>query len=550
MSSLFTGLVEFLRNIKEQPLVNIGDYKTLYLAQVLDVVTGEEVEEAANTADLTDFMDSLSSSYSFVGAIRYKRQGSDSEKYEDQVGRIAFPLDRGNMRMPLPGELVLVLSCYSETDTPQKRIELYMSVITGASQTRYSQNPAALTKIDRIKAPSIADAFTPFLSPITNEEAVKRFEKKLLHKTYTMTEQGNVIPKMREGDMILESRFGSGIKFTSTIKKEEVWSDIQISKLDTSSDGDPFIIISNTKPLDEESGILSKIFKADVQVPRLIDNDPDQDQSSIYITTTQNVPMEVKSSGRMSSWAVEIERTTREGGKMPTFVDTAARLQQFFPDAYDPDFKVSVTADVVFPGELFDDNPNNDKESFGGGNQAVPITGPASTRQEQLVKQALEASFAQGETEHKCARGTFNHASNYSLLLKGQQPIQGMNQAAGGNANGSGFHNHMVQIGYTRYNVSGVTKETMIAICKNGPLDSNNKHVPWNVGDAITYWASDGNPSDSHVQYGHAQMYIGSLTGKGNWTTDNKYNYDGSFMVYRRASSNSWNAVIFRAPRA
>lgn len=550
MSSLFTGLAEFIRNIKTLPSINLKDYKTLYLAQVLDVVTGEEVEEAITTADLTDVLDSIGSGYSFVGAIRYKRQTSDSEKYEDQVGRIAFPLDRGNMRMPLPGELVMILSCYSETDTPQNRIELYMSVVTGVSQTRYSQNPAALTKIDRIKAPTVSDVFTPFLDTITNEEAVKRFEKKLLHKTYTMTDQGNVIPTMREGDMILESRFGSSIKFTSTIKKDGVWADTQISELDTSSDGDPFIIVSNSKPLDEEEGLLSKIFKADVQVPKIIDTDPDQDQSSIYITTTQNIPMEVKSSGRMSSWAVEIERTTREGNKMLTFEDTAARLQQFFPDAYDPQFKVSATADVTFPGEPFDDNPNNDKESFGGANQSVPITGPASTRQEQLVKAALEASFAQGETKHKCARGTFNHANNYSLLVKGQQPLPGMNQAAGGNANGSGFHNHMVQIGYTRYNVSGVSKETMIAICKNGPLDSNNKHVPWNVGDAITYWASDGNPSDSHVQYGHAQMYIGSLTGKGNWTTDNKYNYDGSFMVYRRVSSNNWNAVIFRAPRA
>ena len=135
-------------------------------------------------------------------------------------------------------------------------------------------------------------------------------------------------------------------------------------------------------------------------------------------------------------------------------------------------------------------------------------------------------------------------------LLKGQAAIPGMKIPASGHANGSGFHNRMVDIGYTKFQVNGISKATLISICEKGPLDANNAHVPWNVGDAITYWAVDGPPKESYVQYGHAQMYIGSLTGKGNWTTDNKYNYDGSSMVYRRIASQTWNCVIFRAPRA
>lgn len=540
MSSIFTGLAEFVRNIKALEPFNISDYKTLYLAQVLNVITGEDIEQALLDGSVETMDNEIV--HTFVGAVRYKRQTTDDNSYEDQISRIAYPADRGNMRLPVPGELILVISAYSDTNTPQKKIELYTSVVTGNQPTRYASRPGALTPIDRIEAPS--GFIANLLDTITEEVASTRFQLSLQHKPYTMIKEGVVIPTMREGDMILEGRFGNSIRFTSTIQKEGVWADNQMTKLASSGDGDPFLIIKNTKPLKP---LLPKL---DSSIPQLIDDEPNEDQSSIYINTSQNIPIVIGASKKMATWAVEIERTTREGNRLLAYIDDSARLQSFIEGEYDPNFKVSVTADVVFPGEAFDDDPTNDKVFEGGANQPVPLTGPASTRQEQLVKQALEASFAQGETQHKCARGTFNHANNYSLLVKGQAAVPGMNVSAGGNANGSGFHNHMAQIGYGKFLVNGITKATMISICEKGPLDSSGNHIPWNVGDAITYWASDGPPAASHVQYGHAQMYIGALTGKGEWTTDNKYNYNGSSFVYRSKSSTNWNCVIFRAPRA
>jgi hypothetical protein len=540
MSSTFTGLSEFINNIKTLEQSNISDYKTLFLAQVLNVVTGEDIEQATlegliDTANAT-------TNHQLIGAIRYKRQTADNNKYEDEMACIAYPADRSNVRLPVPGELVLIMSTQSDSGTPQRRVELYTNVVTGANIARYASDPKALTKLDRISKPE--GFVSGLLNTITQEVANVRFQLRLEHKPFTFIKEGRTISTMREGDMIVEGRFGSGIRFTSTIQKESVWSDNQMTRMDTSADGDPFLILKNSKPLEPETA-----QPAD-GIPQLVDEDPNEDQSSIYITTTQNIPLVVGASSKMLTWAVEIERTTREGNKLLKYVDESARLQSFIEGEYDPNFRVSATADVVFPGEAFDDDPTNDKVFEGGANQPVPLTGPASTRQEQLVKAALEASFANGETKHKCARGTFNHANNYSLLVKGQSAIPGMNVAAGGNANGSGFHNHMAQIGYGKFIVSGITKATMISICEKGPLDSSNNHIPWNVGDAITYWASDGDPKASHVQYGHAQMYIGALTGKGNWTTDNKYNYGGSSFVYRSKSSTNWNCVIFRAPRA
>ena len=540
MGSTFRGLSEFVNNAKALEQSNISDHRILFIAQVLNVITGEDLEQASLDGTLDDA--GTGNNYPLVGAIRYKQEAVDDNKYEDAMYRIAYPADRSNMRLPVPGELVLIMAVQSDSNTPQRKVELYTNVVTGADMSRYAAKPEALTAIDKITKPT--GFIGSIIDTVTAEAAAARFKLKLEHKPFTFIKEGRSIPTMREGDMILEGRFGSSIRFTSTIQKEDVWSDSQMTKIDSSGDGDPFLIIKNSKPLEPIK------LQSDNSIPQLIDDDPNVDQSSIYIGTTQNIPLIVGASKKMSTWAIEIERTTREGNKLLAYVDETARLQSFFEGEYDPDFKVMVEADVQFPGEAFDDDPTNNKVFEGGANQPVPLTGPASTRQEQLVKAALEASFALGETKHMCGRGTFNHANNYTLLLKGQAAIPGMKIPASGHANGSGFHNRMVDIGYTKFQVNGISKATLISICEKGPLDANNAHVPWNVGDAITYWAVDGPPKESYVQYGHAQMYIGSLTGKGNWTTDNKYNYDGSSMVYRRIASQTWNCVIFRAPRA
>ena len=543
MSSIFKGLMEYA-NIS--PIVSRSIPKastiTMFLGQVLDVLNHEDLKKAIDDGELELSIES-------AGAVRFKRLGTDNNKYENNLKRIAFPADNGITRLPLPGELILVVNAQSPSNTPERTMAFYTAVLTGADAIRSTMRPAALTPVDKVESP-----IAGLLSDITGEVAKKRFEKKLKHLPYTMTKEGRVISNMREGDMVIEGRFGSLIKFTSTIKKEGVWNAKQMTLLDKSNDGDPFIIISNNKhkPPTEP--------KRDNTKPELIDHEPSLDQSSIYLTTTQNIPIEIKTSRRMaelksgyvgsglSPWEYEVKRTiTGADGLLLREIDVTQRLQSFFPGEYDPNFIVTATANIPYSPTAYNDSLN--AGSFPGGSDPVPITGPASTRQEQLVKQALEASYANGETKHKCARGTFNHANNYMKLYRGEQPVIGMSVSAGGNANGEGFHSHMVQIGYTRFNISNLTKNTLINICKRGPLDANNRHVPWNVGDAITYWSNDGDPGESYRMYGHAQMYTGALTGIGNWVTDNKANYN-SFMVYQSKPANSWNAVIFRAPQA
>lgn len=519
---------------------------TMFLGQVLNVLSHEEIKKLYDNGDIGSELIDL------AGIVRYKRLGTDDNKYENVVTRVAFPADNGITRVPLPGELILVINAQSPIDRPERVMAFYTAIVTGGDVIRSAIRPGVLTPVNKVEAP-----IAGIISTVTSEIAQKRFEKKLMHLPFTMTKEGRVISNMREGDKVIEGRFGSLIKFTSTVKKEGAWDTDQMTLLDKSNDGDPLIIISNNKHKSPTK------IKEDDTPPELIDHEPSLDQSSIYITTTQNIPIEIKTSRRMaelkdgyvgsglSPWEYEITRTiTSTGGTLVRDIDYTQRLQSFFPGEYDPKFVVTANVNIPFAQSAYNDSYNaGDGSNFITTSGPVPNIGPASSKQEQLVKAALDASYARGETKHMCARGTFNHASNYMLLFKGQQPIPGMVQTAGGNANGQGFHDHMVQIGYTKYSVANITKKTLISICKNGPLDSNNNHVSWNVGDAITYWSNDGDPGESYRQYGHAQMYVGTLTGRGKWVTDNVANYD-SIMVYSSRPANSWNAVIFRAPLA
>ena len=507
MSTLYTGLAEFYKKYAPTQSPSAPSMaKTLFLGQVLDIADGEKLENEIAQQGLKpeDIRQS--------GIIRVKIQGPDDGKFESDVVHVAFPLNRNIMRLPIPGELVLSITAQSSAPNTNKSAFFYLSVITGTNPTRNAVKPGALT----LPSKTGVDF---------NSSIVSRFSNRYQHRSYTLDSQGKFIPKLREGDKILEGRFGGSIKFTSTVPSE--WSEAnQITNIRSVAEAIPSVVIKNTKYQE---------FTTDV--PILVDDDINIDMSSIYFNTGQVVPLLVGSSNQMNTWDVDISQRL---SIRPQRDDSTGVLSSFFPETYDPNLQLEVQADILLSAEALDDNFDTSKGL--GSEQVIPFTGQASSRQEQIVRDALNASFAKGETQHYCARGTYNHASNYMKLYKGEQPNQGMALSAGGNANQNGFFNAMIKLGYQQFiGGSGMTREA---------LDSKLKNGPWNVGDAVTYWASDGDASSSHVRYGHAQMYVGNITGRGNWTTDNRYNYGGSYFVYKSKSSNSWNLVVFKAPLA
>lgn len=330
MSSLFQGLFEHIAKYNTTPLPSSLDPKTMVLGQVLNVITGEELEEAFTNGDF-DQLDEPSSVYKYVGTINVKLQGPDSNKYENEVRRLAFPLDRGHYRLPLPGELVLIVAGNSVGELPEYKAYYYSRVITGASPVRNSVQEVALTAPAKVtKGPKLR---LPGQQAALEKLASGRFEKKFSHKTVTMNKEGKVIPTMHEGDKILEGRFGSSIRFTSTIDQEGAWPKTPFN-IKGSTEGDPFIMIKNSKNLPPEE-------VKDESLPQLVDDDINADMSSIYINTSQNFSMIVNGSAKMYSWNVQIERSD-----LSVREDLTAKLQEFFPDSYDPNQIVSVTANI------------------------------------------------------------------------------------------------------------------------------------------------------------------------------------------------------------
>jgi len=166
---------------------------------------------------------------------------------------------------------------------------------------------------------------------------------------------------------------------------------------------------------------------------------------------------------------------------------------------------------------------------------------PASeTRFNALQKSFVGVFNSFGSVGGMCAQWSYNLALNYCRALKGLDgTITGKKLAAGGNANmNSNFWSNLVKMGYTQTKVG-----TNISRSRLGEL---LRSTTWGYGDIVVYYANDGNSGDSHVKYGHAQVYVGELTNS-KWSTSTKNNY-GTDFVYRSRSSNQWDFYIFRAP--
>jgi hypothetical protein len=94
----------------------------------------------------------------------------------------------------------------------------------------------------------------------------------------TFVERSNIHPLLPfEGDVIYEGRWGNSVRIGSTVKNSpNTWSSI-------GTNGDPILILRNGQGKQTEEGWLPVVEN--------INND----ESSIYLTSTQNIPLEVAS---------------------------------------------------------------------------------------------------------------------------------------------------------------------------------------------------------------------------------------------------------------
>lgn len=146
------------------------------------------------------------------GVIRVKLLSVDRAK-DEEITRVAFPVDRNIVKYPLPGELVFVLNGLG-SDTIKDRFGTqlyYITTITSNNSITFNSNPYYSSSETRKTA-----------NRVFTGDYETRFEKRLI--SYPSYKQlfGNkqVIERQKlkplEGDFIIQSRFGSAIRFSST----------------------------------------------------------------------------------------------------------------------------------------------------------------------------------------------------------------------------------------------------------------------------------------------------------------------------------------------
>jgi hypothetical protein len=99
----------------------------------------------------------------------------------------------------------------------------------------------------------------------------------------TFVERGNIHPLLPfEGDKIIEGRWGNSVRLGSTVKNTpNTWSS-------TGTDGDPITIIRNGQGVQTEEGWIPTV------------EDINNDDTSVYFTSTQKIPLEASSTSYSS----------------------------------------------------------------------------------------------------------------------------------------------------------------------------------------------------------------------------------------------------------
>ena len=100
----------------------------------------------------------------------------------------------------------------------------------------------------------------------------------------TFIERPNIHPlKPFEGDIIYEGRWGNSIRFGSTIKTKENQIPLNMWSEGTSTSGDPILIIRNGQGTQTNEGWIP------------IEEEINNDEASIYFTSTQKIPLKASS---------------------------------------------------------------------------------------------------------------------------------------------------------------------------------------------------------------------------------------------------------------
>ena len=196
----------------------------------------------------------------------------------NQLYPTAKPYDPSIRSFPLINEIVLI-SSFPNTDIGEfssSKIAYYVSIVGIWNHPHHNAFP----QNSNILPPSQEKDYTQ-----TEVGSVRRVtdQSTEIFLGRTFVERGNIHPLLPfEGDRILEGRWGNSIRFGSTVTDSvNTWSS-------TGTNGDPITILRNGQGVQSEEGWVPTV------------EDINNDDTSIYLASTQKIPLEAASTSYSS----------------------------------------------------------------------------------------------------------------------------------------------------------------------------------------------------------------------------------------------------------
>jgi hypothetical protein len=211
-----------------------------------------------------------------LGTIEYTLV--DQVTPENQSYPTAKPYDPSVRSFPLINEIVFI-SSFPNTDIGEftsSKIAYYMSVVGIWNHPHHNAFPQNSNTLPPSQQKDYIETEIGSVRRVTDQST-----EIFLGRTFV--ERGNIHPLLPfEGDRILEGRWGNSIRFGSTVKNTlNDWSSI-------GTNGDPITIIRNGQGNQTDEGWVPTV------------EDINNDEASIYLTSTQKIPLEAASTSYSS----------------------------------------------------------------------------------------------------------------------------------------------------------------------------------------------------------------------------------------------------------
>jgi hypothetical protein len=307
------GPLSFIRNFSKKETkidqspsqVNFASYR------VKDIILDDTFQDLGNNEPPHGF--AFFGEWNGIGTIIIEPINDNTSGINTDPTTYAYPLFPNIKHYPLKGEIVWTIQL---TD-----IGLYSDNNIDVSQVSHYYLPPINIWNSQIHnaVPSQPEVGPP--SPTINDYqdiengssgGVRRITDNTtdidLGKTFNESNVTDIHPLLPyEGDIIYEGRFGNSIRFGSTVKKAKYnnnWSSNGI-------DGDPITIIRNGQS-STQKGVTNT---SEAWIPCL--ENINDDQSSFYLTSTQQVPLILTSNGKGSYKATSATEDIKETPQSP-----------------------------------------------------------------------------------------------------------------------------------------------------------------------------------------------------------------------------------------